>query len=303
VARADLVDVAAQSRFLPAPEVASLDEAYRWCQRFCRNHYENFPVASLFFTPAQRRGLAAVYAFARLADDIADEDDLPAAERFSRLNDWENRLKLCLSAPTRHAVFWALSDTMAAHRLTLDPFTRLLNAFRQDVAQNRYPAFDDVLAYCDNSANPVGELVLRIAGAWTAERQRWADAICTGLQLANFWQDVFVDARKDRIYIPQEDIARFGASPEQVLRGPATDPLLSLIKFQVERTWDLFESGRPLCDDAPRALRRHLRLVWLGGTRILEKIESQNYDVWNRRQALGWMDAAPLAARWIGWSW
>jgi hydroxysqualene synthase len=280
---------------------ATLEDAYGRCRALCRSHYENFPVASRLLPRNRRDPVVAVYAFARVADDFADEPGLEAPERLARLADWRRRLRECVSSHDRHPVFWALGDTLSRFELPLDPFERLLTAFEMDVAKTRYTRFEDVLYYCRHSADPVGELVLRIFGQWNERRGVWSDAICTALQLANFWQDVTVDAAKGRLYIPLSDVRRFGATEQDVLQGPASDSLRQLVAVQVERTWALFRRGRPLCDDVPGALKWELRMVWMGGTRILEKIERQDWDVWSKRPRLGRADWAALFGRALLW--
>lgn len=286
----------------PAVSVQDLPGAYAWCLRLARSHYENFPVASRW-APAPLRGpIAAVYAFARAADDFSDEGDVPPAERLAALADWRRRLRDAAQGRHHgHPVFWAVSDILVRFALPLEPFDRLITAFERDVTIHRFPAFADLLDYCRHSADPVGELVLRLFGAWTPERGRWSDRICTALQLANFWQDVTVDALKGRLYAPQEDLKALGLSERAYLAGPATEVHRELMAFQVDRTWKLFHEGRPLCDDAPPALRRELRLVWLGGTRLLEKIEARRWDVWSGRPALGVADALRILPRWLLW--
>jgi squalene synthase HpnC len=267
----------------------------------CRAHYENFPVASRFIPKDKRGAIAAVYAFARRADDFADEGALEPAERLRLLADWRERLRACASDHRQHPVFWALADTIVRYGLPLEPFEKLITAFEMDVTKNRHKTFEDLLYYCRHSANPVGELVLRIFGEWTDQRGRWSDDICTALQLANFWQDVTVDANKDRIYVPQQDMDTFEIGEEGVMYGPATRASRELIAMQTDRTWALFLSGRPLCDDVSPALRKELRLVWLGGTSILEKIDAAQWDVWSRRPKLNFRDWAGLFGRWLFW--
>lgn len=262
--------------------VGSLPEAYAACQRLTRNHYENFPVASLWLPRSLRPAVSAVYAFARCADDFADEAGMDNPVRLDRLADWRRRLAAG-GDHENHPVFWALSDVFSRQALPRDPFDKLITAFEMDVRKNRHATFDDVLFYCRHSANPVGEIVLRLFNAWTEPRGRWSDAICTALQLANFWQDVTVDALKNRIYIPQDDQRAFGVTEDAVLKGPTSEALKKLMAHEVSRTWDLFNEGRPLLADAPKALRKELGLVWLGGTEILRKIEAQSYDVWSGR--------------------
>lgn len=262
--------------------VGSLEEAYAACQRLTRGHYENFPVASLWLPRSLRPAVSAVYAFARCADDFADELGMDDPIRLARLADWRRRLAAG-SSHENNPVFWALSDVLARHSLPLTPFDKLITAFEMDVRKNRHKTFDDLLFYCRHSANPVGEIVLRLFGGWTEERGRWSDAICTALQLANFWQDVTVDALKNRIYVPLDEMAAFGVTEEAVLRGPGSDALKKLIGHLSARTWVLFNEGRPLLEDCPKSLRKELKLVWLGGTEILRKIEAQDNDVWSRR--------------------
>jgi phytoene synthase len=293
---------AASTRLAPASlSVPSLEAAYGECLRLVRDHYENFPVASLWLPPLQRRSVAAVYAFARVADDFADEPVWAADERLNLLADWRARLRACRADHARHPVFWAVADTLERFALPLDPFERLVTAFERDVTVRRHPRFEDVLDYCRHSANPVGELVLRISGEWTPRRGAWSDDICTALQLANFWQDVAVDAKKDRLYVPLEDLKAAGVTEAECLEGPADGRLADLLRRQVERTEELFRRGRPLCDDVPPRLRRELRLVWLGGMRILEKVRARGFDSWSGRPSLGAGDWARLLWRWLRW--
>lgn len=211
------------SDILPSA-VGSLEESYAACQHLTRHHYENFPVASLWLPRSLRPAVSAVYAFARCADDFADEAGWDDATRMARLFDWRRRL---YAGPDHghHPVFWALSDVLSRYALPKDPFNKLITAFEMDVQINRHPTFDDLIFYCRFSANPVGEIVLRLFGAWTEPRARWSNAICTALQLANFWQDVTVDGLKNRIYIPQNEMAAFGVTEETVIRGPGSPPL------------------------------------------------------------------------------
>ena len=279
-----------------APASPPVRDAYAHCRRLAKSHYENFPVASRWIPAELRDPVAAVYAFARTADDFADEPGPSDAERLALLADWRRRLHA--PSPEGHPVFTALADARRRFDLPPDPFDRLITAFERDVSVRRHPTFEDVLVYCRHSANPVGELVLRLHRAWTPERGRWSDAICTALQLANFWQDVSVDALKDRIYFPLEDLRAAGVTENAVLRGPASPALRQLVEQQVRRTWDFFNEGRPLLADAPRGLRRELRLVWLGGTAILQKIERQRFDPWSARPSLSLWDWVRLGVRW-----
>lgn len=275
-----------------------------------RRHYENFPVASLLVAPGRRDALAAIYAFARVADDYADEPaenggpPTPAA-RLAAIAAWRDQLQECLQpqAAPRHPVFIALRHAAATYNLSAVNFSRLLDAFERDVRQNTHPDFASVLDYCTCSANPVGRLVLELFGAATPRLNAWSDAICTGLQLVNFWQDVAIDLARDRIYLPQDELEAFGLSVDRLReleRGEAEEDRprwRRLMQFQIERTVKFFEEGLPLTGEAPGPLRLQLRLTWLGGVRILEKIVEADGDVFRRRPKLGARDAAGLMLR------
>jgi squalene synthase HpnC len=243
-------------------EVATLDDAYAACARLARSHYENFPVASWWLPGHLRRAVAVVYAFARCADDFADEPGLEEPARLARLADWRTRLSSGATGHERHPVFWALADVFRQHPLSPEPFEKLITAFEMDVENMRHATFDDLMFYCAHSANPVGEVLLRLFNGWTEIRGHGSDSICTALQLANFWQDVTVDTQKNRLYIPQEDLARFHVSEKDVFEGAVSDPMRKLIAFQVERTWTLFDEGRSLLSDAPAGLKKSFG--WFG---------------------------------------
>lgn len=281
------------------PLTRGVKAAFKACRSLTAAHYENFPVASLWVPSELRNPIAAVYAFARTADDFADEPGMELKERLARLADWRRRLHECESDPQDHPVFVALAETLRRFDLPLAPFDRLITAFERDVVLSRHPTYADLMYYCRHSANPVGEIVLRLHRAWSPERGALSDALCTGLQQANFWQDVAVDALKDRVYVPLEDINARGLSEKEILTGPATPALRELIAFQVRRTRKLFETGLPLLSQVPRSLRRELRFVWLGGTEILRKIEQQRFDVWQRRPKLSRWDWVKLGMRYL----
>lgn len=280
---------------------ASLPEtvagAYRHCEQLARSHYENFPVASLFLPKEKRPFLWSIYAFARTADDFADEGTLSADERLHRLDDWEARLQRCTAGQPDGPVFIALADTMERTGAPPRLFADLLTAFRMDVTVHRYEQFSDLLGYCRCSANPVGRLVLHVFGNATERTTVLSDAICTALQLANFWQDVRVDWGKGRVYLPLEDCVRFGYNANDIGRGRADDAFRLLLQFQVDRTCTMFREGRPLLEEAARQLRFELALTWHGGMRILRKIRNQDYDVLTRRPALGITDKLAVVTR------
>ncbi len=316
----------------------SVSAAYAECWRLARWHYENFPVASYLVPRAKRNALAAIYAFARCADDFADE---PGVERrLEALADWRQRLRECyrgdsqgvsvlpgwpadsrakgpdgpggLQPFSRDSVFIALGDAVREFGLSEAHFENLLRAFELDVRVNRHRDFESLLAYCACSANPVGRLVLELFGHREEELFALSDSICTALQLANFWQDVAVDLERDRIYLPMEDLARSNItlaeveamklsgsrnSPGDVRSLAADDRWRRLMAFEVQRTRELFERGRPLPERVTPELRHQLRLTWLGGMTILEKIEAARYDVFRHRPKLTRTDVLRLYLR------
>ena len=274
---------------------ATIRAAYAECRKLARRHYENFPTASLLVPRDRRDALAAIYAFARYADDVADE---PGVEgRLEKLAAWRAKLIECYAGKADHSVFIALGD--AAERFQLSPlhFENLLRAFEQDVTVNRHKDFASLLAYCTCSANPVGRLVLELFGHREDELFALSDSICTALQLANFWQDVAIDLSRDRIYLPLDDLARFGYSLEDLGAQRADERFAQLMALELARTWELFEKGRALPERVRPELRRQLRLTWLGGTATLRKIEAAKHDVFRCRPKLGKWDFVRLYLR------
>src|SRR5512134_3386813 len=232
-------------------------------------HYENFPVASWLLPRRLRPAVAAIYWFARTADDFADEGELPAADRLARLDAYRADLgRIAAGQAPDSPVLARLAPVIAAHALPLQPFRDLLDAFSQDVVKQRYASFDELLHYCRRSANPVGVLMLHLFGAASAANLRQSDAICTGLQLANFWQDVAVDWAKGRLYLPQDELARFGVSEAQIAGSRADDAWRRAMAFQVDRTRSVLQSGAPLARALPGRIGWELRLVVQGGLRL-----------------------------------
>ncbi len=262
------------------------DEAFDHCERLTARHYENFPVASILLPRSKRRHIAAVYSFARTADDFADEPGLASAERLALLDEWEYLLDECVEGRARHPVFIALAETIGSFNLPTEPFKRLLKAFRSDVTVNRYRSYEDVLSYCENSANPVGRLVLLLFGYNDEALMSYSDSICTALQLTNFWQDLSIDLQRDRVYLPKEDMRRFGCSEADLLAGAYTSGFRGLMAFQADRTEGLFQAGKPLLREIGNELSLQLRFTWHGGRRILEKIRSTDYSVHVQRPVL-----------------
>src|SRR5205085_3902614 len=227
--------------------------------RIGRAHYENFPVASMFMPGSMRRHIAAIYAFARTADDFADEGDRPPDERLRLLHGWEERLTLAVSAAPQPvatpgepvdapAIFAALGHTLRECDLPASLLANLLSAFRQDVTVTRYATWDALGDYARRSANPVGRLVLRIAGHRAAHLDAWSDAICTALQFTNFWQDFSVDLVRGRVYLPASELSAHGITDADLHDGSLSEPVRQTLRSAVDRTRALFVSGRPLCD-------------------------------------------------------
>ena len=284
----------------------TLEAAYAYCERLAQSHYENFPVASRLLPARMRPHIAAVYAFARLADDMADEGHRPAADRLADLEAWDARLSSIAAgaAPSAgpHAeVFVALRATIDACRLPPSLLHDLVSAFRQDVTVTRYATWDDLLDYCRRSANPVGRLVLRVAGYDRADLDAASDAVCTALQLTNFWQDLEIDWKKGRIYLPAATRDDARAREEDLAARRMTAEWRRALGEAVARTRRLFRAGVPVADGVRGRLRWELRATWLGGTRILDKLEAADYDVFTRRPALTRADVPAILWRTLFW--
>jgi len=280
-------------------DAAALARAYRHCEHLAKAHYENFPVASRLLPPAMRPHIAAIYAFARAADDFADEPGREAAERLRLLDDWGEQLRQ--AASSADPIFVALANTIREHRLPIQLFEDLLSAFRQDVTTTRYATWTDVLDYCRRSANPVGRLVLRVAGYDDPRLDTASDAVCTALQLTNFWQDLERDWLIGRVYVPMDDRTRAAAVEEDLAARSMTPPWQRVMANMSERTRALFADGRRVCDGVSGRLRWELRLTWLGGSRILDKLEHARFDVFNNRPTLGVGDVPTLFRDAIFW--
>lgn len=265
------------------------------------DHYENFPVASFLLPARLRPAVEAIYRFARSADDLADEGDALPAARLAALDAYDDALLRMHDDPAGvPPLFGRLQAIVTAWALPLQPFHDLLSAFKQDVTTLRYPDYTALLDYCARSANPVGNLMLHLYEVPTAENVAASDAICTALQLINFWQDVAIDWQKGRIYLPLEDLARFGVSERHLADGIADAAWCELMRFEVARTRALMLQGAPLALRLPGRIGWELRLVVQGGLRILDRIEAAEHDVFRRRPVLGprdWLAMAWAALR------
>jgi phytoene synthase len=307
--------------------------AYAQCLRLAQSHYENFPVASFLMPKAARPHIVAIYAFARIADDFADEGTRTTAERFALLDEWERRLdeaaegRVSTSGNGPHdAVFVALASTLrhagaggqtmigatpvlhvhgaqgfqpegSLHALLAD----LLSAFRQDVTTTRYETWDDVLDYCRRSANPIGRLMLLVTGNAGHAANTKSDAVCTALQLTNFWQDLAVDWSRGRLYVPLETVRTHGADLADLDKGVLTPQWRAVMRELGMRTRQLFDAGRGVADHVPGRLRLELRATWLGGTRILDRLAEADYDVFQQRPTLTRRDAPGILMDAVAW--
>jgi squalene synthase HpnC len=255
------------------------------------DHYENFPVASVLLPRRLRRPIALIYRFAREADDFADEGDRTAEARLADLDRFRQQLTRIANGRTPEIEWFSdLAQVIAQHRLPLSAFEALLSAFSQDVTKSRYASYEEVVDYCRRSADPVGRLLLVLYGEHDADALRWSDAICSSLQLINFLQDVAVDWAKDRIYLPQDEMRRFGVSEQQIARHDAGPHWQAFMKFQVERARALLHSGAPLGHRLKGRIGLEMRMIIAGGARILEKIEAVRGDVFRARPILRPLD-------------
>jgi squalene synthase HpnC len=274
----------------------SLEEAREYCRRLARTHYENFSVATWFLPRHLRQDFLNVYAYCRISDDLGDEVGDPSVA-LALLDEWQVELDACYEGTPRHPVFVALAETVRKFEIPKHEFSDLLIAFRQDQTVTRFETFDDVLAYCRYSANPVGHLVLYLCGYHDAERQQLSDYTCTALQLANFWQDVSVDYAKGRIYLPLEDLRRYAVSEEDLAQNRNTPAFCDMMKFEVERARQWFERGLPLIGKVQKELAVDLELFSRGGQEILNAIERQRFAVLGRRPAISKARKLALVAR------
>jgi len=251
------------------------------------DHYENFPVASILMPQRLRRPVSLIYRFAREADDFADEGDLPAEQRLGLLQNFSHELdRIEAGEPAGIPWFAQLAGIVQEHHLPIALFRDLLSAFAQDVTQGRYADYPTVLDYCRRSANPIGRLLLVLYGAATEQNNTWGDAICSSLQLINFWQDVAIDYRKNRIYFPQDEMAQYGITENHIATQTTHGNWREFMKFQVDRTRAYLHSGTPLGRALKGRLGLEMRMIIAGGDRILSKITQVDYDVFRRRPVL-----------------
>lgn len=250
-------------------------------------HYENFPVASVFLPARLRAPVKAIYAFARTADDFADEGDHPTEWRLARLAEYHAHLTALERGKTvDHPVFQALAPHIRAHHLPYALFHDLLSAFEQDCSKTRYADFGEVMGYCRRSANPIGRLLLTLYGDTDPRHLAWSDGVCSALQLINFLQDVAVDWQKGRVYLPQDEMARFGISEKQIAKAQVDALWQQFMKTQIERARKMLQAGAPLGRALKGRAGVEMRLIILGGARILEKLHDSKGDVFKQRPTL-----------------
>lgn len=262
------------------PQRPALASAYEWCRRYTRARGENFTVVSWFLPRRLRPHFFALYSFCRYTDDLGDEAE---GDRLALLDAWEAELRACVRGERSRPLFVALGATIDVCAIPEELFLRLIEANRIDQRRGRFETYDELLFYCEHSATPVGRMVLHALGERDEERMRLADATCTGLQLANFWQDVSVDLGKGRIYLPLEDLRRFGYREQDLHAGVVDDRWRALLRFEVTRARELFARGRVLEARVGRGARADVRLFRLGGEAVLDAIERANYDVLSQR--------------------
>jgi squalene synthase HpnC len=287
----------------PAPLAArrapSLAEAQEYCRRLAKGHYENFSVASFLLPRELRPHFHAIYAYCRWADDLADET-AGGDESLRLLDWWERELLACYAGEARHPVFVALRHTVDEFAIPIEPFQNLLVAFRQDQYRKRYETFNELLDYCRNSANPVGRLVLYLGRSATPENFELSDSICTGLQLANFWQDVARDYDRGRIYLPLADCRAAGYDEAMFQRREFNPAFRKLLAGEVDRAESMLVRGEPLISNVPRALRLDVELFIRGGLAILDGIRRLDYNLWRCRPVVSKLAKLRiLAAAWF----
>ncbi|MDO8988141.1 MAG: squalene synthase HpnC [Sideroxyarcus sp.] len=262
------------------------------------DHYENFPVASVLMPRRLRKPVAAIYHFARAADDIADEGHQGNADRLRQLDEFRSELKhIAANETPQRPLFLSLANEIRQHKLPMQPLHDLLDAFSQDVVKKRYADYDELLDYCRRSANPVGNLLLHLYGEATTVNLAYSDAICTALQLINFWQDVAKDWRIGRVYLPQDDLARFGVNEMQIAEGRTDAAWRALMKFEVDRARALMLQGAPLGSILGGRIGLEMRMIIAGGLRILDKLQAADYDMFQRRPVLKPFDWVIMLAK------
>ena len=268
----------------------NVENSYKKALEYAKTHYENFPVVSFLIPRELRKDITIIYWFARTADDFADEGNVSEKERLENLDKIEKRLSNSLNGKPGDEFDLALAETISSRKLSPENFYNLLKAFKQDVVKKRYTNFSEVLEYCKNSANPVGRLILELFDIRSEKAFQYSDNICTALQLTNFYQDTKIDFEKRRIYFPEDEMEKFGVTENMFGINENTRNLQELVKFSIERTRELFLSGRHLFEYLSGRLKVEITWTVFGGEAILDKIEKNNYNVINKRPTLKKLD-------------
>ena len=266
-------------------------------QKLARTHYENFPVGSRFIPARYREAVHLVYAFARVADDIADEGTMDRSERVQKLSDWELLLVDSLNGTVADEFFSGLASVIRRYRIPVQYFKDLISAFNQDTGNPEYQTFDEIIGYCSRSANPIGRIMLKIFNSSNSRNDLLSDHICTALQLTNFLQDISIDTRRNRFYIPAKELTEYGLRRQDLAGQNKKEAMVRLMKSQVERTRQIFGQGKELFFLVHNDLRFELKLIWHGGMRILEKIEALGYDTRHVRPSLTVFDSLLIVWR------
>ena len=293
LARTPVLDV-------PLPVTLELEACYRYCEALCRAHHHNYPVGSMFARSHLRKHIFALFAFARVADDFADEQAFEG-RRARELDRWEEQLHASYRGHAAHPVFVALADTARRFALPITEFVDLMSGFRTDLERRRYATFDELRGYTRLAAEPVGRLVLYIGGYRAPELHAYADDLSSALAVARLFQDVPADWDRGRVYLPAEDLRHFGVTEQDIMNRRVNAAVGALVRYEVARTRALFERARPVVDAVGADLAMELALMWHGGMRILEKIDTVGARLFAERPQLGASDKAIVLARAIRW--
>jgi hydroxysqualene synthase len=286
---------------VPLPPTLELDACYRYCEALCRARHHNFPVASFFARSALRKHIWAIFAFARVADDFADEAEFEG-RRTRELDRWEEQLHSCyFGAPPEHPVFVALQDTVKKFQLPITEFSRLLSAFRTDLEVRRFATMRELRSYTSEAAEPVAHLLLYIAGYRDPALHAFAADLASGLALARLLQDIPADQARGRIYLPQEDLRHFGVTDDMLGSRTVSPEIAALIRYEVARTRALFERARPLIERVGPDLAVELAITWHGGMRILDKISDAGSHLLEHRPRLDAADKAVVVTKALAW--
>ncbi len=285
---------------VPLPPSLEIEACYRYCEALCRARHHNYPVGSMFARSHLRKHIFAMFAFARVADDFADEAAYEG-RRARELDRWEEQLHNAYRGHAEHPVFVALADTVDKFDLPITEFTELLSGFRTDLERRRYATFDELLSYTRQSAEPIGRLVLYIGGYRAPELHAYAESLSTAMAIARLIQDIPSDWERGRVYLPAEDLRHFGVSENDIASRRVSASVGNLVRFEVARTRALFEHARPLVDIVGSDLAVELALTWHGGMRILDKIESTGKRLFAQRPTLNTADKALVLARALAW--